>query len=362
MDPDAARGGDAAGAPAAPRSLVAVAQPETSPARTSMSKRGAVPAAQRAVDVLGLGCAAVDDILFVPAYPAADGKVEVSRRERHCGGLTATALVTAARLGAQCAFAGTMGEDDGSRFVLETLRREGIDLQEVVHRRDAGPVRSVIVVDEKNHTRNIFFSTHQVRGAAPRRPAPAVIQSARVLLVDRFGMPGMIRAARIARAAGTGVVADLEAFRVPRFQELLALVDHLIVSEEFARNLTGRRSPAAGAEALWTPRRAVVVVTCGASGCWYLDASGQQAQALPAFKVKAVDTTGCGDVFHGAYAAALAWGWQLLERLRFASATAAIKATQVGGQDGIPSRADVERFLGRARHAAAPPPSPRRLR
>jgi sugar/nucleoside kinase (ribokinase family) len=297
------------------------------------------------IDVLGLGCAAVDDILFVSAYPSGDAKVEVRRRERHCGGLTATALVTAARLGVRCGFAGSLGDDEDSRFVLETLRREGVDLRHRVTRDDAGPVRSIIIVDERTHTRNVFFHAARVRGADPHRPSARVIQSARVLLVDRFGIPGMIRAARLARAAGVAVVADLETFRVPRFNELLAVVDHLIVSEEFTRRYTGRRSPASGAEALWTSRRAAVVVTCGARGCWYVDGPGVRAGHLPAFRVKALDTTGCGDVFHGAYAAALAMGAPLVDRLRFASATAAIKATKAGGQAGIPRRAEVERFL-----------------
>ena len=76
-------------------------------------------------DILGLGCCAVDDILYVPAYPPPDAKVEVCARERHCGGLCATALVAGARLGARCAYAGTLGHDADSRFVLETLQREG---------------------------------------------------------------------------------------------------------------------------------------------------------------------------------------------------------------------------------------------
>src|SRR5215212_2439199 len=93
-------------------------------------------------DVIGLGCAAVDDILYVERYPRADAKVRVLRRERHCGGLTVTALVAAARLGARCAFAGTLGFDDGSEFVLEKMRREGVDVRYAVRREDAGPVRS----------------------------------------------------------------------------------------------------------------------------------------------------------------------------------------------------------------------------
>lgn len=298
-------------------------------------------------DVLGLGCAAVDDILYVPTYPAADGKVEVRQRERHCGGLTATALVAAARLGARTAFAGTLGSDPDSQFVLHALAREGVNTRHVVLQEGAGPVRSVIIVDETHRTRNIFFSTEHARGAHRTRPDKGIIQSARVLLVDRFGIPGMIRAATIARAATIPVVADFESSHLPRFSELLALVDHLILSEAFARKITGAQSVAGAAKKLWHSGREVIVITCGAAGCWYLEAGGAEPKHLPAFRVKAVDTTGCGDVFHGAYAAALARGATVLERLRWASAAAALKATRHGGQAGIPGDAQVKRFLAR---------------
>lgn len=296
-------------------------------------------------DVLGLGCTAVDEILYVPSYPPADAKVEVRQRERHCGGLAATALVAAARLGARTAFAGTLGSDADSQFVIHTLGQEGVNIRHVVRHEGAGPVRSVIVVDEGHRTRNIFYDTKRALGAHPTRPAKAVLQSARVLLVDRFGIPGMIRAARIARASGIPVVADFESSHLPRFAELLALVDHLIVSESFARRLTGARTPAAAARKLWHSRRAAVVITGGAAGCWYLDSGVAEAKHLPAFRVEAVDTTGCGDVFHGAYAESLARGVPLIERLRWASAAAALKATRHGGQAGIPSAGQVKRFL-----------------
>jgi sulfofructose kinase len=296
-------------------------------------------------DVLGLGCAAVDDILYVPAYPPADGKVEVRARERHCGGLCATALVAAARLGAKCAFAGALGDDDGSRFVLDTLRRENVDTRHAVRRSAAGPVRSVIVVDERRRTRNIFYHLPAMLGADAKLPVKEVILGSRVLLVDRFGIPGMIRASRIARAAGIAVVADFESFRLPRFRELLALVNHLIVSENFARQFTGARTLAAAAGKLWRKDRAAVVITCGIRGCWFLDASMGKPGHLSAYRVKTVDTTGCGDVFHGAYAAGLARGMPLVERLRLASATAALKATQHGGQAGIPRWRQVRAFL-----------------
>jgi sugar/nucleoside kinase (ribokinase family) len=296
-------------------------------------------------DVLGLGCTAVDEILYVPRYPPADAKVQVRVRERHCGGLTATALVAAARLGARCAYAGTLGEDDNSRFVLETLRREGINLRHLIQREGARPVRSIVVVDETRRTRTIFYDTKGAAGAHPKAPPKEVILSSRVLLVDRFGIPGMIRAARLARSAGIPVVGDFESRHLPRFRELLALVDHLIVSTEFAAELTDAKPPAMATLKLWAKGRKAVVTTCGADGGWFVEQGSLRPRHFPAFAVKAIDTTGCGDVFHGAYAAALSRGVSLAERLRFAAAAAAIKATMRGGQAGIPTLALVRKFL-----------------
>jgi ribokinase len=132
-------------------------------------------------------------------------------------------------------------------------------------------------------------------GADARRPARAIIESSRVLLVDRWGVPGMIRAAKIARRAGIPVVGDLETFNLPCFAELLALADHLIVSENFARRYTGAGDAAEGARRLWRDDRAAVIVTCGERGCWWLAADNAKPAHFPPFKVKAVDTTGCGD-------------------------------------------------------------------
>ncbi len=303
-------------------------------------------ARRKQFDVLGLGCAAVDEILYVDQYPRADAKIRVLRRERHCGGLTATALVAAARLGAKCAFAGTLGFDEASTFVLETLRREGVDVQHVVRRHESGPVRSVIVVDERRGTRNVFASLEGVRGADAKLPAHQVIESSRVLLIDHFGIAGNIRAARIARRAGIPIVSDLENGEGPRFNELLGLVDHLIFSRRMAMDLSGEKEPRRAVTRLAVAGRAAVIVTCGKRGAWFVE-HGQKPRHCPAFPVKAVDTTGCGDVFHGAYAAALARGEALEACIRFAAAAAALKATGHGGQTGIPTRAAVEKLLRR---------------
>jgi len=297
-------------------------------------------------DILGFGAVAVDDLLYVDEYPPAEAKVRVLQRQRQCGGLTGTALVAAARLGSHCAYVGVLGDDELSRFVIESLAREGIDLEWRVERADARPAHSTIIVDQRRKTRTIFCSLDWALGADPLRPEADLIRSARVVLVDHHGLEGTIRAARIARESGVGVVADLERDPGGPFAELLALVDHLIISERFARELSGAEDAARAAEGLCGADRRAVVVTCGAAGCWYVgEGFGPPARYLPAFEVEVVDTTGCGDVFHGAYASVLARDGNLHQRVVIASAAAALKATKHGGQAGCPTIDEVNAFL-----------------
>jgi sulfofructose kinase len=293
-------------------------------------------------DILGIGCVAVDDLLYVPHFPAADTKVRVIKRERQCGGLTGTALVTASRLGARCAFAGRLGFDELSRIVEENFRREKVDISFVPKSESAPVPCSVIVVGPD--TRNIFYSIEGEIGADDLLPPESVIRSAGVLFLDQYGMTGNLRAASIARAAGIPVVADLEEVDDPRFSELLRLVDHLVMANEVAERLSGETTPERAAKALWRADRKAVVITRGIKGSWFLGPD-EVVRHERAFKVKTVDTTGCGDVFHGAYAAALIQGHTLQQCVRVASAAAALKATQPGGQRGIPTREQLQEFL-----------------
>jgi sugar/nucleoside kinase (ribokinase family) len=298
------------------------------------------------VDVLGLGAVAIDDFVYVDAYPPPDVKLSVLGRGRQLGGLTATALVAAARLGARTGYAGVLGDDELSRAAVSGLAREQIDLSHLVIQADARPIHSTIVVSPQWGTRNIFFDRRGVVGAHPLLPEPAVIRRSRVLLVDNFGLEGMVRAARIAHDAGIPIVADFEESGLPFFDELLSLVDHLILSSGFAQALTNAPDAASAAAQLWSPAREVVIVTAGADGMWYLaDGNTRDPHFQPAFPVEVVDSTGCGDVFHGAYAAGLARGLGLANRIRVAGAAAAIKATKPGGQAGIPDWPHVEAFL-----------------
>ena len=240
----------------------------------------------------------------------------------------------------------------GQRRVVEIrdrlFRAEGVDTTHSIRRDTAKPAHSTIIVDEHHKTRTIFASLEGDIGADAEFPSIDLIRSARVILVDHHGVEGTIRAARIARENGVAIVADFERIPEGNFAELLALVDHLVISERFAAELTGQAEPDMATSALWTRKRRAVVVTCGAEGCWYLGKEFSKPVHCPARSVNAIDTTGCGDVFHGAYSAALVRGKGLKESVEFASAAAALKAAKHGGQAGCPTLQAVEEFLHRA--------------
>jgi sulfofructose kinase len=298
-------------------------------------------------DVLALGAVAVDDLFYIDAYPGPDEKTPVLRRQRQCGGISAIAAIAASRLGCRSAYAGVLGRDELSEFAIGQMRREGVNLRHLIQRDGVRTVHSIIMIDSRTGTRNIFFDLQGVLGAARDWPPEEVIRGTRVLFVDWYRVPGMIRAARLARAAGIPVVADFEQDGLPGFATLLALADHLILSQGFAAKLTGVSDPRRSVVRLWNGQQKLVAVTCGAKGCFYVTAEKPSiARHQPAFKVKAVDTTGCGDVFHGAYAAALARGMSAPDRIRFATAAAGLKAGQSGGaQGGIPTLAQTLRLV-----------------
>jgi len=295
--------------------------------------------------VLGLGAAVVDHLLYIDTYPPADIKLQIRSQQRRLGGLTAVALAAASRLGCKAAYAGVLGYDALSDEVARMLTEQHIDLTHVVRRSEARPIDATVIVASDPPTRTIFFDNSHICGADPLLPEPAVIRSTQVLLVDFIGVEGMVRAAQIAREAYIPVVADLEFANSPIFPRLLELSDHLIIPYKFAAQLTGESSPAAAAQHLWHDSRQVVTVTCGIEGAWYVTSGDSPAQYQPAFAVQTVDSNGCGDVFHGAYAAALIWGMSIPERIRFAAAAAALKATQPGGPASLPTRGAVEAFL-----------------
>jgi sugar/nucleoside kinase (ribokinase family) len=167
-----------------------------------------------------------------------------------------------------------------------------------------------------------------------------------VLLVDSTVAIPALHAVDLARQAGVQVVADLEHSDYPGISELVQQVDHLIVGLDFAREVTGARSPEDMVRGLWRPSHEACVVTGGDKGSWYIArATGSHVQHCPAWPVQVVDTNGCGDVFHGAYAARIARGDSVARAIGVATVTAALKATKEGGRQGIPDWPTVSRLV-----------------
>lgn len=303
-------------------------------------------------DVLGIGAVSVDDLVYVDRHPLPDSKMEIHRIERQGGGLVGTALVAAARLGARAAYCGLLDhEDELGRFTIHELERERVDCTLLVRRRGARPFYSIVIIDRSTGQRSILFTSEGVCEVPPEAITAEHVAACRVLLVDHTIGEAGLAAVNTARRYGIPVVADIEPNSNPRLPELLERVDHLIIGTEFGRRFTGKTEPEAVVRAL-AGRRACCVVTAGREGAWYAIA-GSVVRHFPAFAVQAVDTTGCGDVFHGAYAASIARGETPERAILVATATAGLKAMQHGGRAGIPRREAVERFL-----AAQPPSGP----
>ena len=155
-------------------------------------------------------------------------------------------------------------------------------------------------------------------------------------------MEANLTAARWAREAGITVVLDADVVK-PHIPELLELTDYIVASERFAREFTGETDVKRAAGRLLRDGVTAVVVTAGDQGSFC--ASREIEFHCPAFQVKVVDTTGAGDVFHGAFDFGLLRGWDLQRTIRFASAVAAMTCRHPGGRAGIPALGEALAFL-----------------
>ena len=296
-------------------------------------------------DVVGIGRPYADLLIPVPHMPRRDEVLPVEHIEQQGGGPVPTALVTLSRLGASAAIWGRVGDDPYGDFIIEDFRRYGVSTDFIeVCPGYRSPV-SVILVDGSTGTRAILHCAGQIPAPGVADVRADVVQGCRVLHLSGSYMEAEIEAARVAREAGVLVSVDGSAgARKARVAELIAAADVLVAARPFAEQETGQTDLHACAAELLNRGPHTVVITTGASGSygWTLDG---QTHHQPAFPVKVIDTTGAGDVYHGAFVYGLVRGWSLARNMAFATATAALKCTQVGGRAGIPALHEVEQFL-----------------
>jgi sulfofructose kinase len=249
-------------------------------------------------DILGLGTLAVDDILYLDHFPLPSEKIRVQISQRQGGGLTATAMVAAARQGVKTAYCGRLGDDELSLYSMRELEREGVDISTIQRSSGFRPFHSVVIVDMSAASRTILFNRDGVGEPDDTFITEELVSSCRFLFTDHNAPSSGLRAAEFAHAHGIPVIADIESINLPGLTRFVSLVDHLIVGIDIARAMTHAEAVVDMVQVLANPGRAASVVTDGVNGCWFSE-HGEPVKHFPAYIVDVVDTTGCGDVFHG---------------------------------------------------------------
>ena len=294
-------------------------------------------------EFVALGHCNLDHLCLLPHIPH-DSKVEMLEQQIQGGGPAASAAVCAARLGMSSAFIGTVGDDAEGKSLLQEFELEKVRCHNVVMRNNQKTPLSYCWIEKNSGKRSIAWSKGGLDELKAGEIDQNLVANAKILYLDGHQGPAALAAAKIAKKHGVLLSLDAGSLR-PALLELLPLLDIFIASEEFARAYSGqndlrealRKMAAIGAE--------VIGCTMGAEGCMlYKDG---EFLHCPAFALEVVDTTGCGDVFHAAFALRYLETRDQGESQRFAAAVAALKCRRLGGRSGIPSRQETEEFLAK---------------
>lgn len=297
-------------------------------------------------DVLGLGVCTLDILSLVEHFPTGDEVQRAVELNLQGGGPVATAIATLARLGAKSAMCDSLGDDWRGNIIRDEFMRLGVDIAAL--RFHAGHTSSTacVLVRQSDGARAIVYSP----GSAPELQESDLpwdlIRSARFLHLNGRHWAACLAAARFAKSCGVKVSFDGGAQRYrPELNELIPLCDVCIVAQDFAVKYSGQRKLASAGEAILREGAALAVITAGLDGSWIFPADGP-AFHQPAFRMPSVvDTTGCGDSYHGAFLYGLLNDYPLVECAALASAVAALNSQALGGRAALPSLTQVMTFL-----------------
>jgi sulfofructose kinase len=292
--------------------------------------------------VTGIGQSALDYLVLVDAYPRVDTKKEVIEWHEQGGGPVATALVALSRLGISCRFYGIIGDDYAGEKIRQSLIEEGIEVTGLIKRDMATSQIAFIVVEKGTARRTIFWKRPSGNPLQRKEFGVDFLDGSDFLILDGLMKDISLHAAKRAKRLNIPIMLDAGRMR-PGMLDLARLSDYVVTSEEFAKDLGWQLTR----EALLKEKEKlgikVLTITLGEKGS--VTISNDEFIQLSAFMVKAVDTTGAGDVFHGGYIYGLLNKWSLKDAVTFASALAAIKCTKIGGRIGIPGLNEVRKFL-----------------
>jgi sugar/nucleoside kinase (ribokinase family) len=298
------------------------------------------------IDVIGLGASTVDVLSLVDHLPAEDENLRAIDVSVQGGGPVATAMVTLARLGASAAMIDAIGDDWRGARIREEFEQEGVDVSYLKVGKGWTSPTSCILVKKDNGARSIVWSP----GAAPDFPPAdlprSVIESAKILHVNGRHWEACLEAVRIAREAGVRVSFDGGANRYrPELQQLVPYTDICIVARDFAEKYTHETDTQMAAEILLRSGPGLVVITEGIRGSWIHERDGRSFHQTAYLLPDVVDTTGCGDSYHGAFLFGLLKGLDLERTASLASAVAALNSQHLGGRRGLPTYEQADSFI-----------------
>jgi sugar/nucleoside kinase (ribokinase family) len=285
----------------------------------------------------------MDFVINLPHMPPKDGAVMANEIFYQGGGKVASALVASARLGAESGMIAHIGGDTAGDFILRDFSYNGVDTSRIVRdRKDKSSAFCISMSEMEFGTRCFIgklkkeFSMLQIEDLDYN-----YISSAKILHIES-GDPVSTAAAKFAHENGILVSIDADHY-TEEFDQLLPYIDIFIGSEYYLKIRYGDLSYKESSEAVHKAGPSVVWFTLGKNGC--IGLINNRFYEIPAYNVTVHDTTGAGDVFHGAYLAAMLEGLAHEECARYACAVSSIKCTFVGGRTGIPTREVLSRYM-----------------
>ena len=305
----------------------------------SAASQGAAPR------VLVAGIAVLDYVFKVDQFPTEPSKYLTHDLAVSLGGCAANAALAVAKLGGRSALTTRLGDDSVADQITEILRAVGVDLELVRRFPACRSSVSSIFVDDRGERLIVHFRDADLSSDADwlrESVAAEIFHDVGAILADTRWPDGATASMALAQERKIPGVLDVEA-NDQGLREAYQCASHIAFSAEGLRDYTGNPSRESALRLANRTVPAWVCVTDGGEGVFYM--RDNDFMHVPAFEVKAVDTLGAGDVWHGAFALRLAEGADELQAIYFANAVAAIKCTRFGGTLGTPGRDEVERFL-----------------
>jgi sugar/nucleoside kinase (ribokinase family) len=293
-----------------------------------------------------MGLNSVDFISVVPEFPVPNSKMKMLRFSKEGGGQVATAMVALSRWSIKTKYIGKVGEDELGQFSLNCLRQEGVDVSSVTIEPNATNQFAMIIVDGSTGDRTILWNRDERLMYCEGELRKEEIRSGKLFHLDGHDIDAALQCARWAKEEEIPIVVDLDKVE-PLTSELIKEVDFVITSSRFPMLFTGISDQKKALLELQKHTSGFLCATLGHEGAMAL--VNGEFLSIEGLKVKSVDTTGAGDIFHAGFIYGLLQNWEVAEILRFANAAAALKCQDLGGRKGIPTLEETQKFLNLSR-------------